>query len=315
MHLLARMGVGTQLRRARESRGVTVRDLADSTKIPTRQIDAIESERYEKLPGGIFGRGYVRAVAEALRLDADAIVGAYRDETEPERSAMPVIPAASGVDEPPRRAQAPQQVSMAWRMERSEPRIRMAPGDLVKGRSLSTWVAAVLIGVAAILVILWFGRDRSPAPLSGRAPEAAPAARGGGRDNRATPSPLAAGAQAPPRADATTRAATPAGSELPVGTVGEAGASQAASRAADDGVVDLLIVAERSSWIVLNVDGARIARRRLQPREAVHVQMRTRATVHTGDAGALKMSMNGGAFAPLGPPGAVRTIEITPPAR
>ena len=71
------MGAGKQLRQAREALGLTVRDIADRTKIPSRQIDAIETEHYEKLPGGIFGRGYVRAVATALKLDADVIVEAY----------------------------------------------------------------------------------------------------------------------------------------------------------------------------------------------------------------------------------------------
>lgn len=314
MHVLASMGVGAQLRRAREARGLTVRDIADATKIPTRQIDAIESEHYEKLPGGIFGRGYVRAVALALRLDGDAIVSAYRDETEPERSAVQV---ETGPAEPARRPQSAQQVSMAWRMEQSEPRIRMAPADLVVVRSPARWVAAVLIGLGAILLILWLGRDHSAAPLSAVRPEASTvsasrtpakdvAAR---RDASAAPAPAATSSRtAPPPAPRT---------ERPIGTVGEAGTAAppaAPATTATPGPVDLLIVADRTAWLVLNVDGQRIARRRLQPREAVRVQMRTHATLHTGDAGALRMSMNGGAFTTLGPAGAVRTIEIAPPA-
>jgi cytoskeletal protein RodZ len=314
------MGAGAQLRRAREARGLTVRDVADTTKIPSRQIDAIESEHYEKLPGGIFGRGYVRAVAVALKLDADAIVEAYRDETEPERSALPVNAPAEGRDEHMRRTQVPQQVSMAWRVEQSELRMRLAPGDTIR-RSPSRWLAAVLICIGAILLIFWLGRDRAVSPFSGGQPAAEPVAALDGivrapeasAPSRSTD--LARPEASTPGTAAPVASAASAVDDQAVGTVGEGGSGAIAAPAGDGRPTDLLIVADRASWLVLTVDGTRIARRRLQPREAVHVQMRSRATLRTGDAGALRMSMNGGAFAPLGPSGAVRTVEVKAPGQ
>jgi transcriptional regulator with XRE-family HTH domain len=287
MHALGCMGVGAQLRRARESRGLTVRDVADRTKISSRQIDAIESEHYEKLPGGIFGRGYVRAVADALKLDADAIVEAYRDETEPERSAMRLEMSAEPGD-----GSAPvptgRKIPMAWRAERPEPRMRMAPVDVVPSRGSSRWVAVVLIGLGVMLLMLWLGRDRGVTPTT-QAPSA-PA-----RDVRAA---------AQPPAPEPTQAR-----DRPVGTIGEAPRGKGAE------VTDLLIVADRASWLALTVDGRRVASRTLRPREAVHARMRARATLRTRDAGALRLSIDGGPAQPLGPSGTAKILEITPPAR
>ena len=67
------MGVGRRLRQAREARGLSMTEVAASTKIPVRQLAALEAEEYETLPGGIFVRGHIRAAAKAVGLDpADA---------------------------------------------------------------------------------------------------------------------------------------------------------------------------------------------------------------------------------------------------
>ena len=52
---------GEKLRREREMRGVTLEEIAESTKIGTRSLRALEQEDFEKLPGGIFNKGFVRA--------------------------------------------------------------------------------------------------------------------------------------------------------------------------------------------------------------------------------------------------------------
>lgn len=68
---------GENLRRERELRGITLPELSNATKISLRYLRALESNQFQRLPGGIFNRGFVRAVARYLRLDEDHWVGEY----------------------------------------------------------------------------------------------------------------------------------------------------------------------------------------------------------------------------------------------
>ena len=76
--------IGACLRDARERRGLTLRDVAATTKIATRALDAIERNDFAHLPGGIFRRAYVHAFATAVGLDADQVTRQYRAGFEPE---------------------------------------------------------------------------------------------------------------------------------------------------------------------------------------------------------------------------------------
>ncbi len=58
-------------------RGVTLEEIAEATKIGTRSLRALEKQEFDKLPGGIFNKGFVRAYAKFLGLDEDQAVGDY----------------------------------------------------------------------------------------------------------------------------------------------------------------------------------------------------------------------------------------------
>src|SRR5579872_144984 len=68
---------GERLRREREMRGITLEEIAHSTKIGTRNLRALEDEEFHLLPGGIFNRGFVRAYAHFLGLDEEQCVADY----------------------------------------------------------------------------------------------------------------------------------------------------------------------------------------------------------------------------------------------
>src|SRR5262245_66492520 len=76
---------GETLRRERELRGVSLREIADATKISVRFLQALEQDRLEVLPGGVFRRAFVRQYARHLGLDAERLVGefvfAHHDDT------------------------------------------------------------------------------------------------------------------------------------------------------------------------------------------------------------------------------------------
>ncbi len=68
---------GDHLRREREMRGVSLEEISAATRIGTRFLEALESEQWERLPGGVFNRGFVRAIARFLGLDEEGLVGEY----------------------------------------------------------------------------------------------------------------------------------------------------------------------------------------------------------------------------------------------
>ena len=76
--------IGSRLRQARELRGLTLRDIAATTKISMMALVAIEQNDFERLPGGVFRRGYVRAFAAEVGLDADELAREYRARFEPQ---------------------------------------------------------------------------------------------------------------------------------------------------------------------------------------------------------------------------------------
>ena len=65
---------GSRLREARERKGVSLREIANATKISVRALEALERNDISHLPGGIFSRSFVRAYAAEAGLDPDETV-------------------------------------------------------------------------------------------------------------------------------------------------------------------------------------------------------------------------------------------------
>ena len=68
---------GEHLRREREMRGVSLEEISTATRIGVRFLEAMENEQWDRLPGGVFNRGFIRAVARFLGLDEEGLVGEY----------------------------------------------------------------------------------------------------------------------------------------------------------------------------------------------------------------------------------------------
>ena len=60
---------GEELRRERESRGVTLETISEKTKVITRYLTALENDKFDALPGGILSKGIVRGYARTVGLD------------------------------------------------------------------------------------------------------------------------------------------------------------------------------------------------------------------------------------------------------
>lgn len=65
---------GMKMRRLREERGVSLRQIADVTRISLSVLEALERNDISRLPGGIYGRAFVRAYAIEVGLDPEQAV-------------------------------------------------------------------------------------------------------------------------------------------------------------------------------------------------------------------------------------------------
>lgn len=143
-------GVGAELSRIREERGLALTDVAQQLKFAARQLEALEQERFDLLPGGTFVRGMVRAYARLLKIDAQPLLGRLAD-----------------------RFDAPDSNSLAARYKQ--------PVPFSDGTRRSTFVylgasLGVLVAVGAI-AYQWY-REQNARPVAvATAPKVKPAAR------------------------------------------------------------------------------------------------------------------------------------------
>jgi transcriptional regulator with XRE-family HTH domain len=91
--------LGACLRRAREQSGLTLRHIADATKLSVSTLSALENNRIAKLPGGIYRRAIVRAYASHVGLDPERTLRAFLEQHPddvPMAQAVPPPPARTG---------------------------------------------------------------------------------------------------------------------------------------------------------------------------------------------------------------------------
>lgn len=75
---------GDWLRRQREMREISLRDIADRTKISLRYLEAMEADRFDLLPAPIFAKGFLREYARYVGLSPDDVVNHYLSVHHPE---------------------------------------------------------------------------------------------------------------------------------------------------------------------------------------------------------------------------------------
>lgn len=74
------VSLGEELKRERELREISLREISEATKISIRILEAIEKNNFQALPGGIFNRNFLRAYAEFIGLDSENVVRKYHQQ-------------------------------------------------------------------------------------------------------------------------------------------------------------------------------------------------------------------------------------------
>lgn len=197
---------GDKFRKARESKSLSLEDVANVTKISTRMLQAIEAEHFDLLPGGVFNKGFIRAYAKHLGLDSEEAVTDYLaclrqaqiDQLwQPAHPGISPSPASAprvvtAAKKPAVRPQAPVEVEelpnlQLPRAEHIRPRKKEFLDDRPSGVPWTLVALAAVILIAAF--ILWNRHSRSARTVAAKStPSSAPV----------SPAPVVAGAQASP---------------------------------------------------------------------------------------------------------------------
>ena len=75
----------------RKNRGISLNQIAESTKISVRSLEAIERGDFHKLPGGIYNTSYIRQYARAIDYDESILLSYYHQAMRAADSAASVI--------------------------------------------------------------------------------------------------------------------------------------------------------------------------------------------------------------------------------
>ena len=267
---------GARLRDARERRGISLRQIANATKISVSVLEALERNDISRLPGGIFGRAFVRSYAMEVGLDPEATIQDFVAQF-PHESVTVGHPTSQRTDD-----------SAIFESER---------------RTAGTFLSLLAVSIPIAGVVLYFGTAgrraaretpvpiaaEAPAPLSNPKPVDASAPTTGTavpavRATEAEKSePLAAASPAPPAADPTP---------------------------AVDNRLTIALAARRPCWVSATVDGQKVVDRLLQAGERKTIEVRREMELTAGDASAISMTINGADARSLGKAGEVVTARL-----
>jgi len=293
--------IGDRLRRERLRRGWNLDRVAAETKISLHLLEAIEEDQFDRLPGGVFARNFVRQYARMLHIDEEELLAAFHQQFEE--------PATVAEPEP-----------ASFPMPRMNPLAALSE-RLGPGSSVSAFIGlVVVILVCAGVYSLWQKTRHSPP-----APETVAAAP--------KPKPQAA---PPPAVVKPVETAKP---EFRPAEVSETGTIQVPEPPAPKPVVPKPVAAKLVAelppaataprdapasamrvtftpaepvWVSIKSDGARTFTGTLEGQKTREFGAARKMTVLVGNAGSLDIALNGKPVGPIGPKGEIRLLVLTP---
>jgi cytoskeletal protein RodZ len=284
--------LGERLRKQRISQGVELSYISDQTRISMRYLQALENGEWNELPGSIFARSFARQYARLVGLDESAIESELQAAFQSEQPAM--VEKAEG---PPPRFQ-----------------FSLAPlKDLVDSglESRMPVYALSLAGVIAVCSVVYMGWQRFVMPVD--------VATSGtkARQELSAPPPTAAVPATVPAGEqaAVPASAAPQSGQLQVTTKdlgnGTAEMELAVPNSGASGMA-VRIVASQETWVSIIANGQKLYSGILQPNDVKLLRGVERAQMVIGNAGGIQVSADGRPLGPIGNPGEVRVLELSP---
>lgn len=287
---------GEHLKREREMRGVSLEEISAATRISVRFLEALENEQWERLPGGIFNRGFIRSVARFLGLDEENLVAEYAMETherpeiavwtkEPVRKRTNWTAIGGGI------AVAILVIAGVWYVHHRY------------GAEISAWHQEHPIFKT---LVARFHHAKAPSPSDAATTQATP------QQQAAAPPPAA---QTPPNVtppaspQANSAAPNTASPKNPV--TGSPATLPTGNPAAPAAQMELKVEAGETSTVSVLADGKVVFSGTLEAQRTLTLHAKTSFTVSSSKSNAVLLELNGHTVAPLGPPGEPGKITLT----
>jgi cytoskeleton protein RodZ len=271
---------GERLKLEREKRGMTLEDVSGATKISTRNLKALEQEKFDQLPGGIFNRGFVRAYAKHLGLDEEQVVADYVEaagESTPSRDQLegPSDLTAQAEEQPRLSSQVP-------------------------------WTAlAGLLVLGTLLLAAWVHYSHRQSPQNGSGAAESTVERPSVPDSGAVNNPPAnASPAALPETPKPETAKAEHANPAPVRGVSRATGAKAA--------IAISLRAKDEVWVSVTADEKPPAEATLHQGQGMTVHAANRLMLRIGNVTALEVSFNGQRVPVEGTTGQVKTLTFTP---
>ncbi len=298
---LPMISIGETLRRERIKKKLDLQGVSSELKISARMLEAIEAEDFGKLPGGVFARSFVRQYARLLGLDEDEISTELQRILEPQ--------SVSGAQGPPlgRQPDIPLPRVDAWE----------AVGDKTsRGSKVLPPLAMVFaVMLACSGIYSWWQRSHRPgtARQTVTAPTEAATTPAPSQPQSATSPEPSAAADRKNETAPETEVAKPASQAPSTGPAQSAPNSSAtASIPASSAAVRVEMTAEEPVWVSAHADGKYLFSATLQPNETRTAEASGTVILKLGNAGGIRISVNGKPIGPIGPKGQIRTVQVTP---
>ncbi len=275
--------LGELLRSTREAKGVSLEQAEEATRIRRRYLEALEAEDFEQMPAEVYVRGFLRNYALYLGLDLEEML------------------ALRGT--PPEEAVAP---SFGEQLE--EPLVSPSP-LLLLSRVLGVLSVLSMVIAAGWWGYQWYAAGNNPfaAPTPTPTPISLPTA---------TPTAtLAAISPATPTAPTPRPTATPTSTATPVpptATPVPPTATPEPTATPFAGVQVTVEVIEKT-WLEITVDGEELFRALLDPGVRLSWTGTESISCHCGNAGGIRVTVNGEEIGTLGDRGEVVDYEWIAP--
>lgn len=149
-------GIGEQLRKAREAKGLSISDIEKATKIQSRYLEAIENNDFDKLPGDFYVRAFIRQYAQIVGLDGKELLSQYQGEVANEVSQPEESPAQEVHEEAHEEETAPAEPveTNPARISASRPAKREVTEEAPKDAKWRKLVPRLALGCGIALLLL-----------------------------------------------------------------------------------------------------------------------------------------------------------------
>jgi len=280
---------GERLRRERDVRGISLESISTTTKIGTHILEALEKEDFDKLPGGIFNKGFVRSYARFLGMNEEQVLKEFIEVAGDPEQPLPDPP----VPRRPRMRQAKERRSWSGVATVVVCAIALLFGGWKTARIVRHAVGATWSGV--------HGTRSQPAmtPAESIATKQPSSSSSQTNEQPAVRSATDQAENAEPTTlqPALQRTTTPASELVPV----------AATAGTEKFVI--LVTANEPAWVSITADGKRFLEGVLKRKRKIHAA--SQVVLKTKNAGALAVWLNGKPLPPLGDQDQQSTVTFT----